>query len=250
MAKLNVEDDLVFEASEVSVSAAPALPAGGIRLEDDLVLLPDRPWDASPALKRGLDIVVSLIALVVLAPLLVVLAVLVAATSPGGAFFVQRRVGRNGTYFPCVKLRTMHASSEQRLADVLARDDALRTEWEQCQKLTLDPRVTRLGRLLRLSNLDELPQLWNVLCGQMSLIGPRPVVPLETVRYGAHLDEVLSVRPGLSGLWQTSGRNNLSYDERVRLDLVYVRTRTMRVDLKIALRTLVVTVQGSRSGAR
>ncbi len=221
-----------------------------IRLEHDLYLISSRPWDASPTLKRAVDLVVATLLLMILTPVIALVALMVATTSRGGALFVQERVGRNGATFRCLKFRTMRQSSEHLLVDLLESDESLRSEWEESQKLTRDPRVTGVGRLLRISNLDELPQLLNVLAGQMSLIGPRPVVPEEKVRYGDDLTEVLSVRPGLSGLWQVSGRNNLSYEERIRLDLTYVRTQTLRTDVKIGLRTVAVVFQGSRSGAR
>ena len=186
---------------------------------------------------RIFDVVVSVAALLALAPLLVLLTLAIACTSAGAPVYVHQRLGRWGESFPCLKFRSMYADADARLDIVLNSDPALRTEWERSFKLRKDPRVTLIGRVIRRTNLDELPQLVNVLIGQMSIVGPRPIVTAEAARYGNKLPAVLSVRPGLTGLWQTSGRSNTSYDDRTNLDLEYVVNQSLRRDLEICVRT-------------
>lgn len=199
--------------------------------------------------KRALD----LLAVSATAPLwltaVAVLAALVRLTSPGGAFFVQPRVGRRGRMFGCVKLRTMRVDADEHLRELLARDPEARREYARNFKLRRDPRITRVGRVLRVTGLDELPQLGAVLSGEMSLVGPRPVVPEETVYYGPYLELVQSLRPGLTGLWQVSGRNDLPYEQRVALDVEYALTRTLRGDLAIIARTLLLALRPAQRGA-
>ena len=200
-------------------------------------------------LKRSGDLAFSLAVLALGAPVLLVLAALVKLSSPGPVFYVQRRVGRDYRRFGCIKFRTMRADADQVLARVLATDPALRAEYELDFKLRRDPRITWVGRFLRRSSLDELPQFLNVLRGEMSVVGPRPIVDKELSRYGHYMDEVASVRPGLTGLWQVSGRNNLSYRKRVKLDLAYARGRTFSLDLAIILRTFGVLLLPMDRGA-
>ena len=189
------------------------------------------------AFKRTGDIVFSLAVLTIGSPVLLLLAGLVSLSSPGPVFYIQRRVGRNYQLFGCIKFRTMRADADAVLARVLESDPSLRAEFERDFKLKCDPRITPLGRFLRRSSLDELPQFLNVLRGEMSVVGPRPIVEDELVRYGSYMDEVASVRPGLTGLWQVSGRNNLSYNQRVQLDLTYARGRSFALDIAIIFRT-------------
>lgn len=198
---------------------------------------------------RLVDVVVAGSLVLVTAPLMVALTLMVAMTSRGGPLFLQERVGRDGVTFRCAKFRTMRNGSEQLLTEVLANDLAAQDEWMRDHKLRFDPRITRIGRLLRRSNLDELPQLFNVIGGSMSIVGPRPVVPVETVRYGQHILPVLSVKPGITGLWQVSGRNDLPYDERVQLDLSYVTRKSLRLDARIVLRTVATMISGRGNGA-
>ena len=200
-------------------------------------------------LKRFGDIVFSLSVLGLGAPVLLLLAALVTLSSPGPIFYVQRRVGRNYRRFGCIKFRTMRADAEQVLTSVLADDPRLRAEFERDFKLRKDPRITWVGRFLRRSSLDELPQFLNVLKGEMSVVGPRPIVDHELDRYGHYMDEVAAVRPGLTGLWQVSGRNNLSYRKRVKLDLAYARGRSFSLDLAIIMRTFGVLLLPMDRGA-
>jgi lipopolysaccharide/colanic/teichoic acid biosynthesis glycosyltransferase len=163
--------------------------------------------------------------------------------------YSQRRIGRGYKGFGCLKFRTMRKDADRLLASVLASDPALQAEFERDHKLKDDPRITPIGKLLRRSSLDELPQFINVLKGQMSVVGPRPIVWDELPRYGASMDEVLAVRPGLTGLWQVSGRNNISYDNRVQLDLAYVRHRTVWLDIRILILTVGVILLPMDRGA-
>jgi lipopolysaccharide/colanic/teichoic acid biosynthesis glycosyltransferase len=200
-------------------------------------------------LKRAGDIFFALSILVIGAPLLVLIALFVKATSRGSIFYSQRRIGRGYKGFGCLKFRTMRKGADQILRDLLDRDPLLREEYERDFKLKNDPRITPLGRFLRRTSLDELPQILNILKGQMSVVGPRPIVWDELERYGRQMDVVLSVRPGLTGLWQVSGRNNLPYETRVKLDLYYVRHRTFWLDLRIILRTIGVVLLPMDRGA-
>ena len=200
-------------------------------------------------LKRGGDIVFSLLVLGLGSPLFLLLAVLVKLSSRGSVFYCQRRIGRGYKGFGCLKFRTMRRDADRVLAAMLEADPKLRAEFERDHKLKRDPRITPLGKFLRRSSLDELPQFINVLRGEMSVVGPRPIVWDELRRYGRNMDEVLSVRPGLTGLWQVSGRNNLTYRTRVRLDLTYVRTRSFWLDLGIVLRTIGVVLLPMDRGA-
>lgn len=188
----------------------------------------------------------ALLLLVGLAPLLLALAWLVRRDgSP--ATFEHYRVGCGGRLFRCLKFRTMRPDAERALQELLASDPALRKEWQRDQKLALDPRVTAVGRLLRRSSLDELPQLVNVLRGEMALVGPRPITVAELRRYGSARWKYLSVPPGMTGLWQVSGRNWTSYDERVKLDQLYVKNRGAWLDCKILAKTVSVVL--TRHGA-
>ena len=189
------------------------------------------------AAKRALDVVGAALLLVLFAPVMAVIALLVARDG-GAVFYAHRRVGRDGASFGCLKFRSMVPDADLRLAELLERDPAARAEWEATRKLRRDPRITSVGRFLRASSLDELPQLINVLKGEMSLVGPRPVQQAElNAFYGAAASYYRSVRPGLTGLWQISGRNDTSYAERVALDVHYVAEATLLDDLRILLRT-------------
>jgi len=190
------------------------------------------------SLKRATDLACGAVLLGLALPLLLVVALALRLESPGPVLFVQRRVGRDGQPFACIKLRTMHADAERRLLDLLAACPHARREWTADQKLRDDPRVSRLGRLVRKLSLDELPQLANVLAGQMSLVGPRPIIQAEIPRYGPFFADYCAVKPGLTGLWQVSGRNDVTYAERVQLDRHYVRHASLLLDLRIALRTV------------
>jgi len=190
---------------------------------------------------------VALVALVLLSPLLLVIGWMIWRVDGAPIFFAHYRVGLNGRLFRCMKFRTMRRDAEQILVDLLRQDPAAREEWAKGQKLTKDPRITPIGNFLRRTSLDELPQLLNVLRGEMLLVGPRPVTVAELTRYGKVRWHYLSVRPGITGLWQVSGRNNTTYEERVDLDQRYVEHRSLRMDLSILMRTCVVVV--TRHGA-
>lgn len=189
-------------------------------------------------ISRLIDILLSLAGLIFLAPLLTCLAVLIVADDGGPILFRQTRIGRNGKTFTCNKFRTMKPDAEAQLQRLLAVSATARLAWEQDHKLRDDPRVTKLGAFLRKSSLDELPQLWNVLVGEMSLVGPRPIVATEASRYGRHLRFYHSVRPGMTGLWQINGRNDVSYWKRVVYDVAYARNHCTILNLKILVATV------------
>jgi exopolysaccharide production protein ExoY len=189
-------------------------------------------------IKRLFDIAIATLALIALSPLMLAVALLIKLTMGGPVLFAHRRIGLNGKPFPCYKFRTMVNDAEERLSRYLAQDPHIAREWSEARKLEHDPRVTMLGRVLRKSSLDELPQLVNVLRGDMSCVGPRPVVAAELERYGASVTDYLSTRPGLTGLWQISGRNSVSYATRVALDSAYTRNWSVLLDLAIVVRTI------------
>ena len=203
----------------------------------------------SRVIKRSGDIVFSLLVLSLGSPVFLALALLVKFSSRGPVFYVQQRVGRDYKSFGCIKFRTMRRDADRILSRLLSESPDLQEEFRNDFKLRNDPRITRLGRFLRRSSLDELPQFLNVLRGDMSLVGPRPIVRQELPRYGDQMEEVLAVRPGLTGLWQVSGRNNLSYDERVALDLRYSRHRSFWMDLTIIIKTVGVILDPRDRGA-
>jgi len=184
-------------------------------------------------LKRGLDLVVSALALIPIIVITPLLALLIRLDSPGRVFFFQERVGRDGRRFQIVKFRSMHVDAEQRLAALRARNEGAGLLF----KLKDDPRVTRVGKVLRRLSLDELPQFWNVLIGDMSVVGPRPPLPSEVRAYDGTVSRRLYIKPGITGLWQISGRSDLSWDESVRLDLRYVENWSVMTDLQIIWRT-------------
>jgi len=192
--------------------------------------------------KRAFDICLAVLLLPILLPVICGLAALAAlvALDGGVPFFGHSRVGRGGREFRCWKIRTMVPDAQGCLAQHLAENAEAAEEWEITQKLEHDPRTTRLGRFLRMSSLDELPQLFNVLRGEMSFVGPRPVEPEELGRYGLSAGVYKRLRPGITGLWQVSGRNDLAYDQRVALDVKYAKELNWRGDILIIFRTLSV----------
>ncbi len=183
----------------------------------------------------------AIVLLALLSPLMLVLAVAIRRDG-GPALFAHYRVGARGQLFKCLKFRSMVMNSEQLLKELLESDVALRAEWARDQKLLNDPRVTRLGRFLRATSLDELPQLINVARGDMALVGPRPITVQELTRYGRTKWHYLTVLPGITGLWQVSGRNTTTYEQRVWLDESYVNNRSIWLDLKILVKTVGVVV--------
>jgi lipopolysaccharide/colanic/teichoic acid biosynthesis glycosyltransferase len=186
--------------------------------------------------KRALDVLMALAALLVLGPFILIMAAIVALDGHW-PFFAHRRVGRHGVEFSCLKIRSMVPDAEQKLAAILEADPAACAEWERDWKLTDDPRVTRIGKFLRRTSLDELPQLWNILQGEMSFVGPRPVTAVELLRYGRHAGAYIEMRPGLTGLWQVDGRNDVAYDQRVALDVKYQRIVSFKWDVSIIFAT-------------
>lgn len=188
-------------------------------------------------LKRSFDLVIASFLLIMLSPLFVVFSWLISRDG-SSAFYGHERVGRHGESFLCYKFRTMVSNSEERLKEILEKDEDARKDWERDFKLKKDPRVTKIGEFLRRTSLDELPQLWNVLKGEMSLVGPRPIVKEELVRYGDQLYLYLEVRPGMTGLWQISGRNDTGYEQRVSLDAWYTRNWSIWYDIVILLKTI------------
>lgn len=188
--------------------------------------------------KRLLDLIVASTALILAGPILVLIPLLIKATTGGPVLFVHRRIGFNGKAFDCYKFRTMVPNAEEVLERHLSCNPQAAQEWAANQKLKCDPRILFLGNMLRKSSLDELPQLFNILRGDMSCVGPRPVIADELQRYGAASHEYLKTRPGLTGLWQINGRNMTEYSHRVLLDTQYVRTWSLRRDLSILVRTI------------
>lgn len=190
---------------------------------------------------------VALTALVLAAPVMLAVALLILLTDGGPAVFSHTRVGFNGKRFACYKFRTMVANSERVLADYLASNPEAAKEWEQNWKFKNDPRITFLGHILRKSSLDELPQLINVLRGEMSCVGPRPVVPDELQRYGSYAIDYLKTRPGLTGLWQVTGRDAMDYPSRVSIDSRYVREWSLWADVVILMRTVFAVMKFDRA---
>ncbi len=198
-------------------------------------------------LKRSIDFVSSFFGMIFLSPFLAVIALAIMIESPGSPFFRHKRIGFGGTALRVLKFRTMVQNAESVLNEYLEKNPELKEEWEKDQKLRHDPRVTRVGAFLRKTSLDELPQLWNVFCGEMSLVGPRPIVNNEIVKYGETFNTYVRVRPGITGLWQVSGRNDISYEERVTLDRYYVSNWSTWLDIFILAKTIPVLC--ARKGA-
>lgn len=201
-------------------------------------------WIDTQHAKRLFDIVGAAAIMLFFLPIFLIIAALIAVRRDGPVFFGHQRIGRGGVMFKCLKFRTMCCDADKVLADCLKADPIRRAEWAQTQKLRRDPRVCTIGRILRKSSLDELPQLLNVLRGEMSLVGPRPIVSAEAAHYGTDFAAYLAMRPGITGLWQVSGRNNTTYAERVALDTRYVAERSMAGDMRILLRTVRVVLTG------
>ena len=204
---------------EIGIKCAASRPLGG--------------WT-----KRALDSILALAILVVLSPLMLTVALLIMVTSPGGVIFSQRRPGFHARSFPCFKFRTMVNNAEEELRRYLENNPEAAREWGKRQKLRHDPRVTQLGQLLRKSSVDEIPQLFNVLRGEMSLVGPRPIEPSEQNRYREFCPDYFGARPGLTGMWQVCGRNSRTYQERLALVRYYVRRWSFAFDLWILFKTI------------
>lgn len=202
-----------------------------------------RPPAPYSPIKRTVDILGALLIGAVFSPLILVIALMM-SLEDGPILFRHRRIGRGGTSFGCLKFRTMVPNAEQTLQNLLENDPAAKAEWVRDHKLRSDPRITRIGRFLRRTSLDELPQLWNVLRGEMALVGPRPIVKEEMLRYGRYLPTYLAAKPGVTGLWQVTGRNDTDYRRRVVLDTYYVRKQSLLMDVRILLKTVKVVIWG------
>jgi len=210
-------------------------------VQGELTLLPPGTLTS----KRIIDVILASIAIVLLSPLMLLCLLLTRMSSSGPAIFRHRRVGFGGRCFYCLKFRTMVADAPERLRSLLGSDPEAAAEWASSQKLRRDPRITMLGSVFRKLSLDEIPQLFNVLSGDMSLVGPRPVTTEELERYSSSKEAYLSCRPGITGLWQVSGRNEISFEERVAHDAFYARNWSVGLDLKIVMRTFPTVLSGS-----
>jgi len=226
----------LFGFSSLWVSAKDLGGVLGLEVRQQLLLPGPR------FVKRAMDVIVSLVGSLLISPLVLVIAVLIKLDSPGPVLYGHTRIGQDGRWFKAWKFRTMLRNADQVLKEHLEKHPELREEWERYQKLRNDPRVTRVGRLLRKTSLDELPQLWNVLRGEMSLVGPRPIAQDQIRKYGEKFALYARVKPGITGLWQVSGRNETTFEERVALDTYYVRNWSIWLDLYILARTVWVVI--------
>ena len=200
-------------------------------------------------IKRFLDFIFAFLLIILLIPLFLIIGILIKISSKGSIIYIQKRIGKNNTSFSCYKFRTMHPQSKYLLKKILIKNKDFKNQFSETRKIINDPRITRIGKFLRFSSLDELPQIFNVLIGDMSFIGPRPIVKSEIKKYGKKFGKVFSIKPGISGLWQVSGRNNLSYDKRVELDINYSENINFLLDIKIFIRTIVVILFPFGKGA-
>ena len=200
-------------------------------------------------IKRFLDFIFAFLLIILLIPLFLMIGILIKISSKGSIIYIQKRIGKNNTSFSCYKFRTMHPQSKYLLKKILIKNKDFKNQFSETRKIVNDPRITRFGKFLRFSSLDELPQIFNVLIGDMSFIGPRPIVKSEIKKYGKEFGQVFSIKPGISGLWQVSGRNNLTYDKRVELDINYSENINFLLDIKIFIRTIVVILFPFGKGA-
>lgn len=220
------------------VGSDPSFVSSGLRLGTRLEVSPGIPWG-----KWVFDKLFAVFALIALAPVMALIALVLKLKDPGPVFYAHRRIGKDGRSFSCYKFRTMRTDGDRLLEWVLRIDPIARADWAADQKLVADPRVHRIGRFLRKTSLDELPQFWNVLKGDMSIVGPRPIVTAEVEKYGRYFADYCSVRPGVTGAWQVGGRNDTGYTERVALDVDYARTATLRDDIRIVFKTVGVVLK-------
>ncbi len=221
----------IYLASDSTVAGFHARTAGSVQVGPEGLF-------RYRVYKRMLDLLLVVLCLPALLCLIAAIALAIRATSPGPIFFSHRRIRGHGRFFSMWKFRTMCVNSSEVLETYLAANPEARAEWRKTHKLKQDPRVTQVGEFLRRTSLDELPQLWNVVTGSMSLVGPRPIVAAEVEKYGEYFADYCMVKPGVTGLWQVSGRSQLSYPERVQLDRHYARHWSLTGDVKILCRTL------------
>ena len=196
--------------------------------------------------KRIFDILVSSFCLVLLSPVFLIIMILIKLDSKGDVFYKHKRIGKNGEYIYLYKFRSMYVDSKEKLEELL-KDPKIKKEWEENFKLKNDPRITKVGNILRKTSLDELPQLLNIFKGDMSLIGPRPVIDGEIEKYGKNKDKFLSVTPGLTGWWACNGRSCTSYEDRIKLELYYVDNMSILLDIKVIFKTIIAVIK--RNGA-
>ena len=189
------------------------------------------------------DFTVSIVLIPLVLPLIGILGLIIRLETPGPVIYAHERIGRKGRTFKCYKFRTMHRDAEEKLKEILDKNDAVRNEWESTWKLRDDPRITRVGRFLRKTSLDELPQVFNILKGEMSLVGPRPYLPRERVTIEESIEMICSARPGITGLWQVSGRSNTGYPYRIKLDSWYIMNWSLWLDIAIIFKTVRVVVK-------
>lgn len=230
------------------------IPTGGLEIEslfnEKLVVLRLKNNLARPLnrmLKTVFDYTLTLLGTIAISPILLFIAIWIYKDSPGPVIFKHIRIGKDGKPFPCYKFRSMCVDAKEKLAELLANDPAAREEWERDFKLKNDPRITKSGAFLRKTSLDELPQIFNVLKGEMSLVGPRPIIQEELARYGEYVGDYLMVKPGITGMWQVSGRSDIEYHERVLLDSWYVRNWSVWIDIVMLFKTFAVVAM--RKGA-
>ena len=230
------------------------IPTGGLEIEslfnEKLVVLRLKNNLARPLnrlLKTVFDYTLTLLGTIAISPILLFIAIWIYKDSPGPVIFKHIRIGKDGKPFPCYKFRSMCVDAKEKLAELLANDVAAREEWERDFKLKNDPRITKSGAFLRKTSLDELPQIFNVLKGEMSLVGPRPIIQEELERYGEYMGDYLMVKPGITGMWQVSGRSDIEYHERVLLDSWYVRNWSVWIDIVMLFKTFAVVAM--RKGA-
>lgn len=223
----NLRADVLFESN-----------SGLIQIGEEVYGVGRRGYPLGGVSKRVFDLLFAATAILLTLPVFIVTAIAVKLADGGPILFAHHRIGFNGRPFPCFKFRTMSVDAEARLRDYLLANTSAAEEWANTRKLKNDPRLTSIGSALRRSSIDELPQFFNVLRGEMSLVGPRPVVAEEIARYGRDASAYLSTRPGITGAWQVSGRSDLAYAERVRLDAEYCATWSFLKDMQIALKTI------------
>lgn len=190
--------------------------------------------------KRILDIILATIGITLLLPVFVVLGIVIKIDSKGPVFFMHNRIGKNGKKFKMYKFRTMYENAEDRIKDFTPEQ---MREWKENYKLTNDPRITKIGKLLRKTSLDELPQIINILRGELSIIGPRPIIEEELEKYGNNKEEFLSVKPGLTGYWAANGRSDTTYEQRMKMELYYIEHLSLKLDVKIFLKTITAVVR-------
>ena len=199
--------------------------------------------------KRFCDFVFSLLLIIFLVPFFIIIGIIIKIDSKGNIFYIQKRIGKNNKTFYCYKFRTMKQESKYLLKTILIKNPNFKNEFVKTRKLINDPRITNIGKFLRFTSLDELPQIINVLKGEMSFIGPRPIIKSEIKRYGNDFEKAFLIKPGISGLWQVSGRNKLSYEKRVELDIFYSENISFLLDIKIFIKTLLIIIFPFGKGA-